>query len=191
MEWFYTNSISFIEHTEGNETKYDSSGEPAISDDTNEFITYLQTKFVSEINLAETDQSILSFGKSKVCSKEQDLVENEDTIWNKSFRKAEHGDRRDVVYKTLLRSLRRHLWNLFKAQNSPLPKMRKNRACPQFYTLLQKFFKNLFSTEVLEKFTKNEEEQEYIMEMFAAIMTKSYITPDRSEEIKMYTHLLK
>ena len=62
------------------ETKNDYSGEPTISDDTNEFITYLQTKFISEINLAETDHSILSFEKAEICSKEKNLVENEDTI---------------------------------------------------------------------------------------------------------------
>lgn len=103
--------------------------------------------------------------------------------------KAQYADRRDVVYKTLLRSVRRFLWDDFTAEIGDVAFSSKTRGCDIFQSHLSSFHKQNFkdSPAIFENLQTEKE----FLDCVSVFMTHHYLIPKRSTGSKKISLMLK
>lgn len=86
---------------------------------------------------------------------------------NQNYRqnKSKNAEMRNVVYKTLLRSLRRHLGEFFEEQNTPLPKFAEWSGCKKFTKRFKTFFENNFLSDLSKLGYEDASLKKYLMEL--------------------------
>jgi len=176
-------------HEKAHEPRYQDEKD---TNNTDEFINYLNNEFVPEIDLSEDNTNDFRF--KKALSKDNWNVFHPKNITaddkNKPF-KAQYAERRDLVYKTFLRNIRRYLWDLFVSQNQPFPKLIAKKGCPKFRFVLIEFWKKNFKGWINSKSLEIESNSFTFLEALSSLMTKSYILPKKSWESKKFVRQLR
>lgn len=104
-----------------------------------------------------------------------------------SLAKGMFSERRDVIFKTLIRAVRRYLWELFAQEeglNPRITKMKKN----EFKSRTQGFYNRLFKAQ-FGAFSESKNNE--LASILAIFMTSYLKFPKKSEEERRLTNTLK
>ena len=156
---------------------------------TEEFLRYLDFNFKSEINLWNDRFELFKFSKSSKVLKSADLGIQEVNLTYRGqknmFTKGVNAERRDVLYKSLIRATRRYLWAMFENEfdifqipaNKPSDLYKQN-----VRSLYEKFFRSFTSDEIIS----NEEKEEEICFVIATILSNKYSFPNKTEKHRRF-----
>lgn len=171
--------------------------------DTSNFLQYLDSHFVPEIDLKEdtkkTQMSIEADTEAKAknpfschhSTKDSSCETQEVNLKYKgqknSYTKGTFAERVDVLYKTLIRSIRRYLWDLFCQDHNPKEINDRAKASSVFKQKLTEFSTKYFQ----DYLQSNDPEQtEIFLENLATFMTNKFWIPDNSFRIRKFRTLL-
>ena len=149
-----------------------------------EFLRYLDSNFNPEINLWDDGFELFKFSKSTEVLKSADLGVEKVNLTYKGQKhmstKGVNSERRDVLYKSLMRATRRYLWNLFENEFdiSQMPVNKPSEIYKQnVRSLYEKFFFRSFAN---DEIISNEEKEEDICFVIATILSNKYSFPNKT-----------
>ena len=143
------------------------------------YLKYLDLHFKPEISLTESSDPLTQPLPDSKWSEEQGSEQTKPVVnlnyrGNKHmFNKGKYSERRDVLYKTLMRTVRRFLWEMFESEAELHTFCQKKRS-NEFYDALKKFYeKHVKCRSVSCSLLTQEQEEEQIMYL-GVLMTNSY-----------------
>lgn len=111
--------------------------------DTEQFLRFLNNEFVPEIDLSPNPKDVISFTPS-IPEDEVAISVGVSSHSQISIVKGVFSERRDVVYKTLLRNTRRYLFGMFQSEFPDVKLSTITRGCPIFGICVRKFYNTHF-----------------------------------------------
>jgi hypothetical protein len=130
--------------------------------------------------------------KPIIPKRDQDITgENVISLGNQTIEKRIYAKRRDVIYKNLIRSIRRFMMAKFNEDNYGCQFSRKTRGCEIFKVKLEIFWVKHFSSSSPWPFAKNFKCDDDFIQILATFMTSSYFIPRRPAFIKKIAKSIK
>ena len=105
--------------------------------------------------------------------------------------KAAYAERRDVIYKSLLRNVKRFLWKKFLSEAGPAKFSKRTRGWDLFKEKVGIFYEKYFKVHSYEILKSGDMTEDLIKEVLGCFLNPSIITPGRSEITKQYTKVLR
>ncbi|CAI2386337.1 unnamed protein product [Moneuplotes crassus] len=96
-----------------------------------------------------------------------------------SHKKGKFADRADVINKTIMRSIKRYLWELYISELEEPPR-RVLKSNKEYYFYLEKMFKKYFLDIFKNKYGESEVLQEKVKQVFSLMMTLDYNIPAKT-----------
>ena len=101
--------------------------------------------------------------------------------------KAAFAERKDVIYKTLLRNIRRFLWKKFSQDNKGIRFSKRTRGWLTFKAKLDIFYKEYFQKSSDQILPEEGIEESLMKEILASFMSSIIILPKRNEITKKWS----
>lgn len=158
--------------------------------DTDQFLRYLNNEFVPEIDLTPKAENVISF-TSNISEDEIATSVGLSSQTPIDMKKGVFSERRDVVYKTLLRNTRRYLFGMFQSEFPDVKLSTITRGCPIFGKWVRKFYDTHFLTYAEELFIGNLKDCEYFIQILATFITGEFLIPKRSSGAKKISLALR
>ena len=151
----------------------------------------LDKMYVSDIDLSS--QSCSHNLATEIQNKKEKSIENYafNSDSTSKYFKAPHAERRDVVYKTLIRNIRRYLWNDFISGINTEEISTKTRGCEKFKFYIEKYYENNFENSLSDLLHENLETKNLFIEYISIFMTKYYFLPKMSPKWKKARSLIQ
>lgn len=182
---------------------------PVKKEGSNNFLEYLDSHFVPEIDLKDDPKQEIKNAKislamdsepkekgklgSNVSTKDSFIESSEVNLKYKgqknSFSKGTYAERVDVVYKTLLRSIRRYLWEIFTQEHNPKEIKDRAKSSQTFKGMLTEFSSRYFQS-ALQQVSESEDSEQLFLENLASFMTNKFWIPDNSFRIRKFRGLI-
>ena len=105
--------------------------------------------------------------------------------------KAVHAERKDVIYKSLLRNVKRFLWKKFLSEAGPIKFSKRKRGWNLFKEKVGIFYEKHFKEHFQESLKSDEITEDLIKEVLGCFLNLYIITPERSQTTKLYTRPLR
>ncbi|CAI2378615.1 unnamed protein product [Moneuplotes crassus] len=160
----------------------------------------LQLSSFAEVGIETPNKTFDHKDIDLVASKEDKQAENHEASFtykdstlktnsrDKPF-KAQFADRRDVIYKTLIRSVRRFLWDDFSSTLPDVTFSNMTRGCSVFEDFLKRFYQEQFCVGNIHS-QKGSNEFAHL-QLLSVFMTQYYLIPKRSATSKKIAQALK
>ena len=110
---------------------------------------------------------------------------------NAEARKAPYAERRDVVYKSLMRSTRKFLRSKFDSEFGVIKFSGQTKGCPIFLQKMKAFFEKYFKNDSEELMLDFNISEKIFWETIATFMRTDIYLPNREEKYKSLTLYLK
>ena len=156
------------------------------------FLEYLDKYFKPEINLHEDSGREKNF---KETVKETINTENEEIKLNYKGHKhmnekGKNAERRDVAYKTFLRSTRRYLWELF-SKKYDIKKLNGRNRSLIFKEYVTDFYNEYFKSYVIGKLSFTESQEDNIKFLLSIILSEKNSFPSKTTHMRNLIILIK
>ena len=156
------------------------------------FIQYLDKYFKPEINLCDEskDEGSLQESLKESQSQDQENIKLNYKGHKHMNDKGRNAERRDVAYKTFIRSVRRYLWEIFTKQFGK--EFMKNDNWAQLYSdFVTQFYNEHFKPHVAVHMNMNAKEEENMIFILKILISDKYSFYTKSEALKRPTLLIK
>ena len=147
-----------------------------------EFLRFLDQSFKSEIKLNENEEQLF-VNKSSDSSKNDNIFAEEVNLAYRGQKhlhpKGIHSERKDVLYKSFIRAVRRYLWSMFVKEfdiskiSLPKPSELYKQYVKEFY---QKHLKEYASQSIKESWNK----EDSIWLVLGVVLSKTYTFPNKT-----------
>ena len=178
------NEVSWIQNkSKYTKNVYESSTNYPVDLSNEEFIRFLDSSFKPEINLSNNDTKdwLLFISQAKVTK----INSPEVNLWYKGnknmHQKGKYWERTDVVLKTLIRSTRRYLWELFESQFGTSDLV-CNKPSELFKEKVLSFYSKNFKSFEGDEIERNEVLQFGISSLLGIILTNKYSFPNKNDK---------
>ncbi|CAI2378189.1 unnamed protein product [Moneuplotes crassus] len=190
-------------------SKEDKTNHPEgeqMESDRNNFLKYLDSHFVPEIKLEDKNRDTQISPTHRVISKlnsdssahnftKESLNEVHSVSLSykgqkNSFKKGASAERVDIVHKTLLRSIRRFLYELLNKEHNLQDITDKPKSSTQFQNKLLTFYSKYFKV-VQESISISDEDSQLFIQNLASFVTSNYWLPGNSFRIRKFRSMIK
>ena len=156
------------------------------------FIQYLDKYFKPEINLCDEskDEESLQGSLKESQSQDQESIKLNYKGHKHMNDKGRNAERRDVAYKTFIRSVRRYLWEIFTKQFGK--EFMKDDNWAQLYSdFVTQFYNEHFKPHVAVHMNMNTKEEENLIFILKILISDNKLLYDEDELMKRPVILIK
>ena len=156
------------------------------------FLQYLDKHFKPEINLNEehSKETILKSNIKESITPDSEEIKLNYKGHKHMNEKGKNAERRDVAYKTFLRSVRRYLWELFSKKYDIRKLNGRNRSL-FFKEFVTDFYNENFKSCALATLTLNEEKEENLKFVLSILLSEKNSFPSKTTPMRNLMLLTK